>query len=281
MKQRLQTAGLLALTAVLVLPAAAKAQLAPRFLPRGDLIPTVLADPREPVMGGRLIIVGEGATRFGSGVEGEANIGHTLPVYVISGTSPDRAVVLGIQGGVFGRFSLDTHERDLISTDWVFAIPLLIRRESHWVRIRYRHISSHLGDEYAKRFGVERSDYSRDDIGATVYRSVASGVGLYGGGSIGLNVHPRDADRLAFSGGIELKDVRPDHSTRLFGGADVYVDQDSSWRPRVNLQAGVRFFADRQNSIRLVGEFLNGPSPQGEFHRDDATLITLGLYLDL
>ncbi len=281
MKQRTHTVGVLMLAALMVLPAAAGAQLTPRFLPRGNLIPSVLADPREPVMGGRLIIVGEGATRFGSGVEGEADIGHTLPVYVLSGSSPDEAVVVGIQGGVFARFSLDTHQRDLISTDWVFSIPLLILRESHWVRIRYRHISSHLGDEYAERFGVERSDYSRDDLGVTAYRTVATGVGLYGGGSIGFNVHPRDADRLALSGGIELKDTRPNHSTRLFGGADVYVDQDSSWRPRVNLQAGVRFFADRPNSIRLVGEFLTGPSPQGEFHRDNATLITLGLYLEL
>jgi hypothetical protein len=269
------------LAALMVFPMAARAQLSPRFLPRGDLIPAVHADPREPVIGGKLIVVSEGATLFGGGLEGEADIGHTLPVYVLSGDSPDHTVVVGVQGGVFGRFSLDTRQRDLISSDWIFAIPLIIRRQNHWVRIRYRHMSSHLGDEYATRFGVPRSDYSRDDLGATVYRTVAPGVGLYGGGSVGFNVHPRDGERLAFNGGIELRGTQADNGTRLIGGADVYVDQDSSWRPRVNLQAGVRFFANRQNSIRLLGELLTGPSPQGEFHREDATLITLGLYVEL
>ena len=45
-----------------------------------------------------------------------------------------------------GRFAMDNRKRDLISSDWVFAMPLFVWRGENWFRFRYRHFSSHLGD---------------------------------------------------------------------------------------------------------------------------------------
>ncbi len=137
-----------AAAAVTVLSPTLHGQQLRSFLPQAPLAPTIRADPREPAMGGKLLWVARGATLFGTGLEGEANLGTSLPLFLLSGETADRAVVLGLQGGVFGRFVMDTKERDLVSTDWVFVVPLFVWRGENWFRFRYRHYSSHLGDEY-------------------------------------------------------------------------------------------------------------------------------------
>ena len=84
----------------------AVARQANRFLPGSNLVPVIRADPREPAAGAKLIGVLNAATEFGMGMEGEAIIGHSLPLWLLSGESTERATVLGVQAGVFGRFLL-------------------------------------------------------------------------------------------------------------------------------------------------------------------------------
>ena len=256
------------------------AQQSMEFLPDGNL-PRLLIDPLEPQMGVRLMGVSRSASRFGTGVEWEANFGHMIPFVRLSGTT-ERGVTLGVQGGVFGRFSFETRKRDLISADWIFALPLFIIDGHNFVRIRYRHISSHLGDDYINRFNVAPEGYLRDAIGVLVYREVVNGVGLYGGGNAAFNVDPdtNNIRRLALTGGIELNRYSV-WGRDFYGGADVYLDQDMNWRPRVNLHIGERLTHTSGRNLRFVGELLFGPSPQGEFRRRNATLWKLGLIVDL
>ena len=257
------------------------AQQLPRFLPDARLAPTIRADPREPAMGGKLLLVVESATQFGTGLEGEANLGTSFPLVVLSGDSPARAVVLGLQGGVFGRFRMDNIKRDLVSTDWIFALPIFVWRGDNWFRFRYRHYSSHLGDEYIERFSEERADYTRDGLGFAAYRKIIPQLAIYGGADVAVNVDPDDAKRIALQTGLEFVETSPSGNTQTYGGIDLMLDQDSSWRPRVNLQAGVLLFPQNRRRARIVFEMLFGPSPQGEFHRIDETLLSLGMLLEL
>ena len=258
-----------------------QAQRLRRLLPEADLAPTIRADPRAPAIGGKLVMVLESATRFGTGLEGEADAGTSVPLLLLSGETADRAVVIGIQGGVFGRFVMDNKTRDLISTDWVFGLPLFVWRGDNWFRLRYRHFSSHLGDEYKELFGARRADYTRDGLSFMAYRSITPNVGLYGGGDIAFNVDPNDAKRVALQAGFELRETPSTGTSQPYGGIDVLLDQDSAWRPRVNVQAGVRLFPQSRRSMRFVFELLFGPSPQGEFHKIDETLMSLGFLLEM
>lgn len=275
---------LLLLSAVgsLAFPAKIIGQTSRRFLPGGDLIPRILADPREPIVGGKLVLAAQGPTLFRDGLEAEANLGHTLPVLILAGDSPKRMTVIGAQGGVFARFNFETAQKDLISTDWVFMVPLVIRRGQNWYRFRYRHMSSHLGDEYIRRFEVLNTGYSRDALEATVYRQIGT-VGLYGGGSFAVNAQPAGSERVALNAGLTIDGKVVSAGYRPLGGVDVYWDQDSDWRPRINAHVSLDVFPESPPTMRFVFEFLHGPSPQGEFHAVDreATLINLGLYLDL
>ena len=232
-------------------------------------------------MGAKLMWVAEGATLFGTGLEGEANLGTSFPLFLLSGAAADRAVVLGLQGGVFGRFVMDNKTRDLISSDWVFVVPLFVWHGENWFRFRYRHFSSHLGDEYIELFATERADFTRDGIGFMAYRRVAPGLGLYGGGDVAVNVDPNDAKRLALQGGVEFTPTPATGVAQPYGGIDVLLDQDSSWKPRVNVQAGAKLFPQDRRRVRLVFELLFGSSPQGEFHQSTETVVSLGMFIEM
>lgn len=251
------------------------------FLPQAPLAPTLRVDPREPAMGGKLLWVAESATLFGTGLEGEINLGTSFPLFLLSGETADHAVVLALQVGVFGRFEMENKERDLISTDWVFVVPLFVWRGENWFRFRYRHFSSHLGDEYIKRFRTERADFSRDGIGFMAYRRVTASFGLYGGGDVAFNVDPNDAKRLALQGGVEFTQTSSTGVAQPYWGIDVLLDQDSSWKPRVNVQAGANLFPQDRRRVRLVFELLFGSSPQGEFHQSTETLFSLGMMIEM
>ena len=265
----------------IIIPHQVFAQFTRKLLPAGELMPTISADPREPSLGGRVILVNKGASLFGTGLEGEADIGKSLPFVILGGSDPEDVLLLGLQGGIFGRFTFSTKQKDLISTDWVFGLPLILRRGKNWYRLRYRHMSSHLGDEYQNRFDVERSGYSRDQLGLTVYRHIGKGFSMYGGGNVAFNVEPDPSDRIALNAGFELIGKVTTQGYKPFLGVDVYIDQDSSWKPRVNVQTGMIFFPNSDRRLKFIFEFLGGPSPQGEFHKKTVSLATLGLHLEL
>ena len=215
-------------------------------------------------------------------MEGEAVLGQSVPLALLSGDSPTNAVILAVQGGVFGRFLMETRQRDLISTDWMFAIPVFVWRGDTWFRFRYRHASSHIGDEYVERFSVERSDFSRDALGFLAYHNIEPGVGLYAGGEAAiLNVEPNNSDPVVVQAGIEYTEPAGAGPTQLYGGVDVTLDQDASWRPRVTTQAGVMLFPHNGHRLRFVFELAFGPSRQGEFHRLRETVVGLGLLLEM
>lgn len=229
-------------------------------------------------MGIRLLGLGKGASQFGGGIEWEANFGHALPFLQFSGTSPEHSVVLGLSAGVFGRFSLETTKRDLISSDWVFATPIYWRNGENWVQVSYRHISSHLGDDYMLRFDEFSEGYLRDDVGFTVFRQLGKVVGVYGGGNYAFNVDPNENHRGAINLGVEIN--RLSHNP-WYSGLDIYSDQDANWEPRFNVHLGRRtHFADGRG-LRVTFEMLFGPSPQGEFRRGDVFLVATGLAIEI
>ncbi len=264
-----------------LIPSSIEAQQPSRFLPGGKLVPVIRADPREPSAGVRLIGVLNAVSQYGTGIEGEALVGHSIPFVLLSGDSRERATVIGVQAGVFGRFQMETAERELISTDWTFAIPLVIWRGRNWYRFRYRHFSSHLGDEYLEDFETERLDFTRDAIEITVYRNLTPGFSAYAGGDFAVNVDPIGSKRFRVLGGIELTEVTSTGAGRFFGGVDVDMFQDDDWRPRVNVQAGVLLLPEQERRLRFVMDMAFGRSMQGEFHHDPETVVMLGMLIEL
>ena len=252
------------------------------FLPDRESLPSLLAGPRDPVAHAKFVMTFQSPTRFDPGLEGEVSLGTSLPVFRFAEDDASDALVIGVGGAVYGHFSLQTLERDLMSTDWIILVPVVWRREDHWLRVAYHHISSHLGDDYAKRFNVTAIDYGRDAADATVYLRPHAAIGVYGGVNVAYNVHPDSAGRFTLRLGAEIDPDMPNDRFTPYGAVDVALEQDVSWEPRVNVQFGARF--PRLGSRRLIRmgmEFQTGPAAQRQFYDRRSTQISLGIWLDL
>ena len=262
-----------------VSPERAAAQ-ASRLFPDRSLMPRLLAAPNEAITAAKLVVAPTTPSLFGTILEGEATFGAVLPLYRIAGTDSHDAVVLGVEGGVVGRFNLETRERDLITSDWIFGLPLVLHRGPHWVRARYFHTSAHFGDEYLERFELERVPSAFDALEVTGYVRPLAGFGLYGGGRWSFRVDPPDTRRWAVQGGAEVE-AQSGTVARPFAAGDIELDQLYGWTPRINLQAGAHLRAPNERpAVRIAVEFMTGPSLQGQFQGARVTHITLGAIID-
>lgn len=240
-------------------------------------MPSLVAAPRDPVTQASLLYVADNPDAFGDGVEAEVALGITLPIYLLAGTSVEDGLVVGIEGGAFARFGLQITERELINTDWVFALPFVWHRGDHWLRLRYYHTSSHLGDEYSRRFEVAGENFSRDAVDALGYLRPVPVLGLYGGMGYAYNVHPEDSKPWTVRLGAELAPGSDERPLLPYAGVDLQLEEDNGWDPRLNLRAGVWLprVAGRR-AVRAGLELLTGPTPLGQFQGRHTTQIALG-----
>lgn len=221
------------------------------------------------------------ASAFGEVVEGEAAFGTTIGVVRLSGTGPDDLVMLGIGGGVIARFNMETRERELITSDWTFTLPLIIRRGNHWARLRYFHTSAHLGDEYIERFDVERVPHGRDALDGLASFGLGAGFRVYAGGRWAVHVDPPGDKRMAVRAGFEYTQPGT-HSVRPFAAADVESDANNDWTPRLDARIGVWISPPTLwPGVRLEAGFYHGPSFQGQFADLTQTAFSVGAAFSL
>jgi len=252
-----------------------------RFMPGREYLPLLAADPRQPTIAAKLLYAFDSPTQFGSILEGEPVLGASLPFYVLAGSGLDDALVLGFEGAVFARFNMETREKQLIASDWVFAVPLVLYRGSNWVRLRYYHTSGHLGDEYILAFDVDRTEYARDIAELMGWWQVLPSLALYGGGGWAFRVDPPDDGEFTVRLGAQAE-AHFDRGLRPYGAVDAYFDQDNDWKPSLNIQIGVATRAlSYGRNLRIAAELFTGPTRVGQFHDQETTFVTLGVYIDL
>lgn len=248
-----------------------------RLMPSGDLVPVIVGDQREPRLSGKLLAVTEEPSLFNNGIQGEAGVGRTFPVYLFGGSADGDYVVLAMGAGIWGRFNMETAKKHLISSDWNFRLQLIIRRGNTRLALSYNHLSSHLGDEYIDQFNAFANGYSIDNLRAIWFQSVAKNAELYGGGTFAVNVTPRGYQRLGVQFGFQVKGLRVNRVATGFAALDVTLDQNAEWDPRLSLRTGLTFLPESQNSFSIVLEALTGPSPQGAFLKNHETFVSIGV----
>ncbi len=205
-------------------------------------------------------------------------MGHSLPVFLWTGEDPDRPLVVGIEAGVYARFGLQVLERELVATDWYFAVPAVWYRNGGWIRFRYFHSSSHMGDEYARRFDDPGVNFSRDAADLFLFSEISEEVGAYGGVRFGYNVKPEESRRWVVRGGVQREWPEAGQPLRPYLAGDLEWDENAK-DPRLDLRVGM-WLPQREGrrSLRLNLGFLTGPSPLGQFQGGRTTQISFGLF---
>jgi hypothetical protein len=241
-------------------------------------MPDLIAGARDPVLKGQLVYSAVDPSLFRPAFAGEVAFASTLPVLLLAGDpGAGNALVVGMEGAVFARFSFAVVQRELVNTDWIFAVPLVWHRGDHWLRLRYYHTSSHLGDEYAQRFEQAATPFSRDGGDLTAFVRPSHQLGVYGLVFLSANSHPVGSKGSHLRAGIELNaaERRPGS---FFAAADLRLDRSADWTPRLAAQAGLWLPPARGRPLRLALDLFAGPSAMGQFHGTHATHLGLGLY---
>lgn len=254
----------------------ASAQEQNHLFPPRSLMPELLAGPRDPRTSATLLGVLKNPSRHGHGVEAEVSIGSAFPVFLLAGTVDDSPIVVGIEAAAFARFALQVLEREMVATDWVFAVPVIWHRQEGWVRFGYYHTSSHMGDEYSRRFEDPGINFSRDEAEILYFRGVSNRRGVFGGVRYAYNVHPQESKRWVLRFGGQWERPEPDANLRPFLATDVEWDQEEGGRPRVELRAGAGMEkVGVLQKLRVALTLLTGPSPLGQFNGKSTTQVGL------
>jgi Protein of unknown function (DUF1207) len=264
-------------------PAATEARAAWIFFPEDDVYPQYIADPLRPQSAMLLTgftssgIPDSGDSRFVLRLGGRYSIARRHPA-----GEPDRGLQIDFEGGFFSQFDA-TQSLDNIGWDGVFGLRLSYKGDGPWAfSAGTRHDSGHVGDEYARRTGRERIDYTREEF------------------VLGASWAPSDLWRTYLETGWGFNRIASEKPLRLqvgveysgrerlwrgdlpwYAALDVTAYKEDDVRIRTCAQLGLMFQTGRgTNRYRAALEFGSGRSVLGEFSPYDETYIALGWYFD-
>ncbi len=259
-------------------PSAAEQQAAKKIevepLPPGPLFKPLLADPREPRFSVNWQRHRTEALNFDA-----ADISIGEYVGFAEGERGDGRYQIGLQGGVFALFNLDSDSFDLINADYLIGFPLSWRRHAWSARVRLYHQSSHLGDEFLLgNPGIDRVNLSYEVVDGILSHEWQRWR-LYGGGGAIVHSDPDLKAGLAQLGGEYIWGTIWD-GVDLTLGADLKGTDEQDWSVNQSYRAGLSFTRSTRE-VRLLLQHYRGYSPNGQFFTERLRYTGLGLYFGL
>jgi hypothetical protein len=256
------------------------------FSPGSDIYPRYIADPLRPMISLQRAWVTDkeipdtGDTRFIFRLGGRYGF---LRVY--AGDNAERGFQLDLGGAFLGVFD---SENSLDNIGWDGLYEVLVSWGSgagFAVQGGVKHISSHVGDEYAERTGRSRINYTREEFVLGLSQRVFDYWRIYteAGYAYDLrNEHLQDYWRV--QGGLEVE-----NDSLFFNGTGGYYAalnvtayEESDWKPDTTVQAGLVFPVKRlARNYRIGLEYRSGRSVIGEFFQSRETTFSIGLWMDL
>ncbi|MEX2529670.1 MAG: DUF1207 domain-containing protein [Gemmatimonadota bacterium] len=259
--------------------------------PQGDLFCPLLADPKEPhtfasfLKGSSPAENGEmGALGALDTDVGSIGIGDSFGLFRWAGPAPGDGIQIGVAAGVFAQFDLASSSFDMLNADYVVGLPVSFRRGASSARVRLYHQSSHLGDEFLIREQPERVNLAFESLEVILSRAMGP-LRLYGGGEFLFNREPDDLEEWLGRLGAEAR-TRRVGGTSLLLAVDVKSSEEQDWTPAWSLRGGVeagwgRDPAHPPRRWSFLIEYYDGPSPYGQFYREDVRFFGAGIHVSL
>lgn len=274
-------------------PAAAQESSGPEWFPSSTAFSPLPAAPREVSLRGSLVFADRdappGADFQGTNLESEVALGHRIAVVRLQSEGTGRPeVVLGFEVGAFTRFALEERERDLVEADFRVGAPLSLRYGPWEGRLTLHHVSSHVGDDFLRRFGefLPPRPVTRDGFELLAARRLPEGVRVYAGGEWFFHANP-GVEEAAVRAGLEW-DPDPAREDAASGG-----DGFAAWpfaavaMRATDVTAGASVTGAGGAALRISGVVLRlearghtGPSPMGQLQDRDETFLGVGLRVE-
>jgi hypothetical protein len=219
---------------------------------------------------------------------GAVGLGDEFGIVRWGGSTLGNGVQLSLEGAVFAQFDLDSPSYDLLNADYIVGVPLTMRRGAFGARFRIYHQSSHLGDEFLLR----PQDSVRVNLSFEAVEGILSvdvgALRLYGGGEYLINRSPDDLEHQVAHAGAELRPqtrllaLGPGH-VRAIAAVDLKSSEEQDWKPSVSVRAGIEFDRRGRNDPpprrwSILFESYTGPSPYGQFFREEIRYVGIGLH---
>jgi hypothetical protein len=258
------------------------------FLPQDQIFCALVADPKEArsfvsLLQGTFRSLDDPSDE--NTTIGSVGLGDAFGLVRWGGPSPGEGLQIDIVGGIFAQFDLGTGSNDLINADYLIGLPLTFRRSGFSARFKVYHQSSHLGDEYLLRAEeIERENLSFESVEVLLSQEMGP-FSVYAGGERTLRRQPETLVAKFFHGGLELRAGRA-RAIQMVMGLDVKsTDQpegSTAYSGRVGLEAAAaRAGGHPARLVSLMFEWYDGPSPYGQFFRDDISYVGVGIHFGL
>lgn len=248
------------------------------WLPGHRIVRPLAADPAERKLGAEYVLADIGE------LEGFAlHLGAGIPLLGVrpparareGGTGPEFQV--GVDGGIF-LMLLGRDNFPMQVGDFQVGLPVDYRTGALGLRVRYGHLSSHLGDDYINRNpSLPRGRASRDEIELLASYD-CGGARVYGGGVYAFHIVPRSG-REGLRGGIELETppIGGGH-VRGFLAADLSARSENGFAPNEAVELGLSLGTDAGRALRLALTFFDGHAPFRQFFRERARWFGVGVF---
>ena len=172
-------------------------------------------------------------------------------------------------------------ERNLLNSDFKVSVMWNKRiNDQHTYRLRFYHVSSHLGDDYIIRNGITAffpnpNNYEQLDFTWSYQKNA---IRWYAG--LGLVVRP-ETIRKRFSSQFGSQIEKPLHTKWPLGitaGLDVKILEQSGFNPGIKTAFGLRIGRPDKKPLRIVAEFYRGNLPYSPYEFKRVQWLGAGLY---
>ncbi len=245
--------------------------------------PTYTADPRRPEFSVAILgypdpeIADSGNRRFGLTLGGRFGLLRLEPR-----ARPERGWQLDIEAGFTGQFDIE-HSLDNVGWDGLYSLLVSTKlAEKVSFQIGAKHVSSHVGDEFAERTGRKRIGYTREELAVGLASVIHERWRSYA--EAGWDFSPKEEIgqapiRLQAGLVYEAEGTLARGQSGWYAAADLGAMEERDWHLDLSLQVGFRFPSGGR-LWRTGIAIRDGSVPIGEFFQTDETYIALGLWLE-
>jgi len=189
---------------------------------------------------------------------------------------------LDVEGAAFPRLDLE-NDRDMVSTDFRFGVPLTARQGPWEGKFAYYHLSSHLADEYLQRHPgalATRINYVRDTLVLGIALRLAPDLRLYSEAGYAFWTDG-GSQPWEFQFGVDYSPVLLTGALPApFFAVGGRIREEVDYGGNFTVQAGVQWRGRSGHIFRLGAHYFNGMSDQYQFFNQHEEQIGVGLWYD-
>ena len=255
-----------------------------RLFPTGEIYPVYVADPHRPT---NAVVEGfysrSRVPETSSPRTFLAGGGHFGMLRLEPSAAGGRFWQVSIDAGLDALFD-SQFKNDAIGWDGNYGLTVTTATSTSPLafKVALLHLSAHLGDEYQDRTGIQRINYTREELALGTAWRFRPRWRAYGELGLAYRMRSDGQDRWRWESGVEYEARPTPFGGRMawYGAVDFSAFQERDWRLDTALQGGL-VTRSGGHTYRVFAQWYDGRVTLGEFFRYSEASFSVGLKIDL